>query len=195
MEILDLIKKRKTVRKYQDQPIPKRFLNKIVEAGRWGPSLVTFQPWLFIVITNKNVINGVYQIVLKKIKNMGVVGTTILNSTSKAILSAPVLIMIYNTGEFAEFASKFGKVHVRLAKIAEISAISATIQNMLLISENLDIGSCWHDTPLFCRNEINKFLNINKSYKLIAVLTFGYPAEKGKRSSRKPLSDLVKYIQ
>ena len=192
MELLELIKKRRTIRKYKDKPIPKRIIDKIIEAGRWGPSVVSFQPWKFIVVTKKDVIRKIHQIISMRVKKMGVVGT-ILGSTSKAVDKASCLIMIYNKGAFVNFASKFGKDCVKFAKVAEISAISAAIQNMILVSESLGIGSCWHDTPLFCEKKINKLLKIED--RLVAVLTFGYPAEKGKRAKREALSDMVRYMK
>ncbi|MDD5081336.1 MAG: nitroreductase family protein, partial [Candidatus Omnitrophica bacterium] len=35
MDILKVIKERKTIRKYKDKPIPKEIIEKIIEAGRW----------------------------------------------------------------------------------------------------------------------------------------------------------------
>ncbi len=64
---------------------------------------------------------------------------------------------------------------------------------MILVAESLGVGSCWLDTPLFCEKEINKLLGI-KDEKLIAILTLGYPAEKGRRSKRKSLSETVRFI-
>lgn len=39
MDILNLIKKCATIRKYQNKPIPKKILDKIIEAGIWGSSI------------------------------------------------------------------------------------------------------------------------------------------------------------
>ena len=55
MEILEIIKKRKTIRKYTDKPIPKEVLDKILEAGIWGPSVHGLQPWKFVVVTQGQV--------------------------------------------------------------------------------------------------------------------------------------------
>ena len=193
MNILKLIKSRCAIRKYQKKTIPKSILTKIVEAGRWGPSIVTLQPWKFFVVTSKIKIQQIYQIVDRKIHKIGIIGRTVLFSTSEAIKSANCLILCYTTGDFVKVNANLGKKYVSLAKIAEISAISAAIQNMILVAESLGIGSCWLDTPLFCEKEINKLLGI-KNEKLVAILTLGYPAENGKRSKRKPISETVEYL-
>lgn len=199
MDILKLIKKRKTIRKYQDRPIPKRILNKIIEAGIWGPSVPSFlkiQPWKFIVITDKTVIKEFASVILKKSKKSKAGVNIMLHSAANIIGGASAVIMIYNSKELERIKEKFKEIYLKFAKIintAQLSAISAAIQNMILVAENLGIGSCWLDTPLFCEKEIGKLLNV-KEDGLIAVLTLGYPAEQGKRSPRKPLSETVTYF-
>ncbi len=51
MEILEIIKKRRSIRVYQDKSIPKDILEKIIDAGRFAPTARNVQPWEFIVIT------------------------------------------------------------------------------------------------------------------------------------------------
>ncbi len=128
MEVLKLIKNRRAIRKYKGESISEGIIRKIIEAGRWGPSVVTFQPWQFFVVTNKVIIQQISKIVEKKINEMGVIGKTILSSTNRAIKSSACAILYYTTGEFVKVNMRLGPEYVKLAKIAEISAISAAIQ-------------------------------------------------------------------
>lgn len=61
MELLDLIRKRKSVRSFQDKKIPEKMLTQVLEAGRLAPSAVNYQPWCFIVIDDKEMLDGLYQ--------------------------------------------------------------------------------------------------------------------------------------
>ncbi len=63
MDILRLIKERYTVRKYLNKKIPKRKIDKIIEAGIWASSVHGFQPWRFIVITNDLFIKKISDII------------------------------------------------------------------------------------------------------------------------------------
>lgn len=199
IELLKLIKERRTIRKYQDKPIPKKVLDKIIEAGVWGPSIPSFlkiQPWKFTVITHKKSIARIAEIILKKSKESGVGVNILLSSASKIIGNAMAVILIYNSQELRGIKNKYKQIYSKFEEIipnAELSAISATIQNMILMAESLGIGSCWLDTPLFCKNEINELLK--EKDDLVAILTLGYPAEKGRRSPRKPLSEMIRYIK
>ncbi len=53
MDILELIKTRRSIRKYKLDPIPEKEINKILEAGRWAPSASNRQPWNFIVLRSE----------------------------------------------------------------------------------------------------------------------------------------------
>jgi nitroreductase len=57
MDIFETIKKRRSVREFTGESIPKEALRKIVEAGHWAPSGYNRQPWDFIVVTDSDMIN------------------------------------------------------------------------------------------------------------------------------------------
>jgi len=49
----EVIKKRRSIRKYKDTPVPKEKILKILEAARIAPSASHRQPWHFIVVEDK----------------------------------------------------------------------------------------------------------------------------------------------
>ncbi len=192
MEILGLIKKHAAHRIFKKKPIPKDLIKKIIEAGIWGPSIHHFQPWKFVVIQNKNFINSLSKIVIKKLENEKHVPSFIVLPTIKSISSPPLLIAVYNTGEFAAFINKFYYKETDIPAIMEVSAISAAIQNMMLVGESIGISSCWLGCSLICEKEINKFLRENN--KLLALIAMGYPKDVCRRTERKALFLSVKYL-
>jgi nitroreductase len=50
MDVFEAIKRRRSVRKYRPEPIPKEKLESILEAARLAPSAGNRQPWLFVVV-------------------------------------------------------------------------------------------------------------------------------------------------
>ena len=199
MDILELIKNRKTIRKYQDKPVAQELIDKIVEAGIWGPSVPSFlriQPWRFVVITNKKVKKQISDIIIEKAKTIGTGVNILLSSAGRIIDSAPAAILVYNSHDLRKFENKYKEIYSKFSWIierAELSAISAAIQNMIIAAEAFGVSSCWLDMPLYCREEINEFLKTKD--ELIAAMVLGYPAEEGRRSLRKPFEDTVKYIK
>lgn len=55
MEVLEAIRTRRSVRKYDKRPVPEESVQKILEAGRWAPSANNSQPWSFIVLRDEKV--------------------------------------------------------------------------------------------------------------------------------------------
>ncbi len=52
-DFIKLIKNRRSVREYTNKPIEKRILEEIVDCGRLAPSARNIQPWVFLVVTEK----------------------------------------------------------------------------------------------------------------------------------------------
>ena len=193
MNTLKLIRERRTIRKYKDKPISMKIIKKIISAGIWGPSVVVFQPWKLVVVENRNIVDKIYEVIEDGSKKLDMAGRIVLNSTKIALRSSKLLIAVYNSGDFINFTRRFSKAYSKATKISEISAISATIQNMILVASSLGIGSCWLDTPLLYEQKINKAIGVKG--KLVAILTFGYPDEHGKRAPRKPMTEMVRVIK
>ena len=54
METWDAITSRRNVRAFEDRPIPDEDLDRILEAGRRAPSSRNWQPWDFVVVTDRD---------------------------------------------------------------------------------------------------------------------------------------------
>jgi nitroreductase len=59
METIEAIKKRRSIREYQDRLIPKEALEQIIDAARFAATARDIQPWEFVVITDKEVLKKI----------------------------------------------------------------------------------------------------------------------------------------
>lgn len=74
----------------------------------------------------------------------------------------------------------------------DIQSCGASIQNMLLASHELGIGSCWIGEILKKSEEVKTALLIdNESLKLMGIIAFGYSEEKENHVSKKPLESFL----
>ena len=53
MDVFEAVQERRSIRAYQDKPVPREKLEKILEAGRLAPSARNVEPWHFIAVTDK----------------------------------------------------------------------------------------------------------------------------------------------
>jgi nitroreductase len=163
LDILKIIKSRRSIRKFDNSPVPEDLLKKILEAGRWAPSGLNNQPWRFAVIRDE---------MLKDIFSR-------LTHYSRIIKGSQVLIAV------------FLDISVSYDRTKDVQAIGACIQNMLLEAHSLGLGGVWLGEILKSRDQIEEILDVKKNLELMAVIALGSPAENPKNGKRKELKDLI----
>lgn len=82
MDALEAIRKRRSIRKYQPQSIPRADLERIVDAGRLAATGSNRQPWDFIVVTDKKTITQ-FKIAGAWIETAAAVIAVVLDPTSR----------------------------------------------------------------------------------------------------------------
>ena len=82
MEALEAIEKRRSIRKYTGEPIPRKDLEKIVNAGRLAATGSNKQPWDFIVITERKTIRK-FMVASDYVEKAGAVIAVIMDPASK----------------------------------------------------------------------------------------------------------------
>lgn len=189
--LLDVIRTRRSIRKYTGAKVPDNIVNNILEAGRWAPSAHNWQPWKFVVITNKDLIISVRDIMLKKSKNMLAGFNIVMKETANCLSTAPLLIAVYSDGNITKKFVKYGKPYIDVGSMYDTQSISMAMCNMMLYATAEGIGSACLGMVLFCEKEINGFLH--QSNKLLALLSFGFPSEPGQSVKRKNISEMVTF--
>jgi nitroreductase len=69
--------------------------------------------------------------------------------------------------------------------------VSTTIalQNMVVAAWAMGVGSCWIGD--FNEEKVKRLLSISESWKIVALVSFGYPAEKPQPRKKKPVEEIV----
>lgn len=163
MDIFELIKTRRSIRKFTDKQVSDETIDKIIEAGTWAPSGMNNQPWKFAVIKNKDL-----KVEISK-----------LTHYSKTILSANVLIAVFLNNSLTYDRTK------------DVQAVGACIQNMLLTIHSMSLGAVWLGEILKNKDKILELVSGSKDLELMAIIALGYPAEKGGKGTRKGLEETV----
>ena len=61
--LLELVKKRRSIRRFRPEPIPDEYVDRIIEAARWAPSGANSQPWEFIVIKKQELRDKIIELI------------------------------------------------------------------------------------------------------------------------------------
>ena len=172
MGVLDIIKKRQSVRKYQDRPVEDEKLQQILEAARLAPSSSNSQPWHFIAVKDKQLKTKLLQAV-----PMGVA------AINKFIDEAPLVIVgCVTPGFFQKVSSVFGREN-------HFIDVSIAMEHMVLVAEELGLGTCW--IGWFDEGKVKKLLDVPRGAKVVAMLSLGIPKEGGTHATtRKALEEI-----
>jgi nitroreductase len=86
-----------------------------------------------------------------------------------------------------------GCANVKAILTGKWAVVDTTIamQNMAIAAWALGVGSCWIGS--FNEDKVKKTLNIPDNWKVVALITLGYPAEQPKQRKKKPLEKMFSY--
>ena len=154
MDVLEAIMKRRTIRRFKQNPIPLEVLKKLIETARVAPSGANLQPLKYIVCTNPQKNTQVFDC-LKWAGYIAPAG----NPPEGERPTAYVIVLVDkdilpNGGE---------------------RDVGAAVENILLASVEEGIGSCW-----ICSIDTKKLrqaLNVADKYVIDTVVALGYPNE------------------
>jgi len=191
MDFNEVVVKRRSVRKFKQDPVPKEVLNRILEAGRWAPSAGNSQPWRFIVVTDVNVKERISETCTRfsrkiwaafapeNAKYLAQRGGT---WDKKYMKNVPALIAVcYN-------------VPRKMRDEVALASAWAAIENMLLAATSEKLGSCIYTTyDSEEENELKEILKIPEPYRLAAIIQLGYADYHPPPPSRKRLDEIVSY--
>lgn len=174
MSFLELVKKRQSVRKYLSKKVPREVLDKCLEAARLAPSACNSQPWSFIVVDDRDLINKVAERCFRGIYS--------INYFAK---NAPVLIIVVT--ERSKYIAALGG-YLRGVKYSLID-IGIACEHLILQAQEEGLGTCW--LGWFNEKKIKETLGIPKSKKVDVIISAGYPANEDMRGKiRRPLNEI-----
>lgn len=189
MELFEAIKGRRSCRQFLPDAIGEEIIERILEAANWAPSPLNTQPWEFIVITNQEMKDRIYQEAERCRKwAMEASGWKWLGKYQAEFLrSVPVIIVVVGdpNGSGVDSFQEEGKVGYQ-------HACAAAIQNMHLAAHALGLGSLWF--TFFDKQPMRKILGLEEKKVPLAVLCFGRPTRMPMKTPRKEIKEKTTHI-
>ena len=165
---MEAIQKRRSVRKYKEDPIPEKDLMRVLEAARLAPSGKNFQPWKFIIVKDK---------ALKE---------KLAQASAGQFFMAEAPIIIVGCG-FPD------NCYAHMGRYMKSWSVDVTIalEHLILQAQEEGLGTCWIGS--FEEEEVKAILNIPENVKVLALTPLGYPDEIPRFRGRKSLDEIISY--
>ena len=168
MSVLDVIKKRRSVRKYKDKDVAWGYIADMLEAGQYAPSAGNLENWKFVVIREEETISKIADACHEQ----------------EWIKEAPALIIVVGEPDKAE--EFYGE---RGATFYTIQNCAAAIQNMMIVATDHGLGTCW--VGAFDEDQLESILNLPEHAVVQGIITVGFADETPPVPVRKELQTLV----
>ena len=175
-ELLELISRRQSDRKYSDRPVETEKIERIIEAGRLAPSACNAQPWKFIAVNEPGLLKKLSEAASAKLLGM-----------NTFVDQAPFMLVIVR--ESPNMTSRIGAT-VKNKDYSRID-IGIAAENICLQAEAEGLGSCmlgWFDEKM-----VKKILGIPGSKRVELIITIGYSLSEKRQKRRKETDEIVSY--
>ena len=164
MKVYEAIRARHSVRSYQDRPVEREKLARILEAARQAPSARNDQEWRFVVVSDQ----------AKK------EALATEASSQHFMLEAPLII--------AACAQTDGRV-MGCGQLAYPIDVAIALEHIALQAVTEGLGTCW--VGAFDEQAVKETLNIPEGVRVVELMPLGYPADHPKPKQRLALNEIV----
>jgi nitroreductase len=213
-DLVNLIKSRRSVRVWQDKPVPEQILLDAIELASYAPNAGNQQNWKFYVILDRNIVSSIadevqkcadYVAAFPEISSWSETAVNMLKR-SGSFRAAPAAIAV----AASQYQSPLDQILALKAKSdpranemrewrnsanAKIQSCSSAIAYLLLILNQKGLGAVWMTGPMQAKGNIEKILKVPKEMDLMALIPLGYPAENPPLKIRKPVKEIVEIIK
>jgi nitroreductase len=206
-EFLELVRKRRSIRRFKPAPIPDECIEKVLEAARWAQSGGNAQPWEFIVVKDKETKKKIVDLVVEKNKYLWDIEKTRLPELRhpafregdgrfiESFGEAPVFIVVCTdprtvqaTVLGAQFMPQEGAPYGHVLK----NTANAT-QILHLAIAACGLGSQWVTLSSTIEPRMKELLDVPPEIAVHTVVPVGYPAYQPAPGYRRELSEIVHY--
>ena len=161
MDLGDVIRQRRSIRKYKSMPVRKELLDEILECGLYAPSSGDLQCRHLYVVQDEKTKKDISKVAYDQ----------------KFIAQAPVVIVVCADNRIEKEYGDDGK------NLYVFLDCAAAIQNILIRSYSLGLGSCW--VGAFDAAKVSKIINAPSHFGPVSLVTLGYADESPEPSKRK----------
>lgn len=167
MEVVECIEGRTSIREFRTDPVSDEITNEALRLANLAPSAGNLQARDFIVVKNA---------ATKKALAQAAYGQDFIRT-------APVVVV------FCANLERIGHYGDRGRNLYSLQDAAAAIQNFSLYLHSQGLGSVW--VGAFDEQKARTAIGIPLNVRPVAIVPFGYPAEKGVHRKRLPMDTLV----
>ena len=173
-EFFDVVFTRRSIRVFEEKPVPAEVLEQVFEAARWAPSWANTQCWEIVSVTD----TAVKEELQRAVPNG--------NPSWRTIANAPVVLVICGKKHRAGYYKGAATTKFDDWMLFDLGIVS---QNISLAAHALGLGSVI--LGLFDQEAARGAIQLPEEYELVALIPMGYPTKEAAAPPRREVSAFV----
>jgi len=173
-DFMDIIKERRSLRRYEEKDIPDEVLNKVLEAVQWAPSWTNTQVWEVVVVKDPAIKSALSETL------------TEWNPARKSVAGAPVVLAM--CGKLGSSGFYKGQPTTKLGDWYMYD-LGLASQNLCLAAHGLGLGTVI--VGAYDVAQAEKVLGVPEGYALVSLIPVGYPSKGASAPKRREISEFT----
>lgn len=196
--LLQWLEGRRSVRRFEDRPLPPELLERILRTACAAPSAHNRQPWRFAVVSPGDTRRKLTDCMAAEFRRdlqadglpKGEVETRIARGVDR-LLRAPGAVVLCST--MAEMDHYSDSRRDQAERTMALQSASLAGGYLLLAAHAEGLGGCWMCGPLFAPQAVREALELPADWDPQALIVLGWAAEQPAARERRPFEDTVRW--
>ena len=191
-----VLRGRRSIRSYEDRPVPPDVLERVLDAARHAPSPHQSVPWRFAVLVGPDAKDRLAQAMGERwradLAGDGVPPEQVEAEVAKShrrLTRAPVVLVgclyLDPLDEYPDPARQ------RAEEFMAAHSLGTALQNVMLSAHANGLASCWMCAPVFCPEVVRDAVGLERALIPHALITLGYAAKAPAARERPSLDDII----
>jgi nitroreductase len=181
-DFLELVKNRRSFRRFKPDPVPKDMIEKVLEAARLAPSAGNSQPWEFVVVQDAAMKKDITQSITSGYQELHKIDPEMYWAVAVQphLVDAPVIIVVCGDRRLEMTYPAHLPREVLLRQ-----SLAITIYALQLAAASFGLATAWATMQTEAREtQLRKLLGIPDVYTIDHIIPLGYPDEEREKSNK-----------
>jgi nitroreductase len=187
MDAIDAIQRRTSVRRYRSEPVPRETIELLLECAVRAPNHKLTEPWRFAVLTGEAKTQLAEIKARHRLKRYddpaSAEARAGMDKVRRETLEAPAVIVIMS------------RVHDdEITREEDYAAVMMATANLMTAAQSLGLGTYLKTGGVMRDPTLGELVRLLDGYRIVGVLSLGYPAEAESPRRRRPVRDLTQWL-
>ena len=203
-----LLASRRSVRRFSSEPPPRELVQDLLRAAVTAPSASNKQPWRFLVVETRAVIDAMAAAVREAVEEIARHVPADSEPAFRAygdyftrFEQAPLVVVVLHRGASVlsqlvddRLDAATRDTVLRMERDSGLVGASLAVQNLLLMAHARGLGASGMTGPLVAAPRLHEILEVPGAWGIVALVPLGYPAEQPAPTERKAFEKVTRWI-